>query len=319
MHEDVGSVVVQYLRDVNRIVHNISRVLPVDTARLCDIFKHRVAVDTAGRPYFANDGTYALDTLRQTVTEHNLRYSVWCLEGYARWLRRWCRLHDGLDDADRRCILRKVASTSDAHDTHGRPLYVGDVIDSSVLFGPLGMHQFSHSSIYIGGGFVAHIVLDRSSVRWGMRNPVHQALALSLPTFMCSLFTVARKCDMNIHGFVYSRTGTAQHSGVCRRGARLDIGMDCVPESYTERWTRVGCAVACTGIYGYNLPNANCQHFINSLCGGRFFSQTTHHVTFFFACMCAAVVLILFIAVAVYTYMMRRKRRSLDIRPCPRA
>lgn len=295
-----------YLHDVSQQIVKILRILPVDMARLEQIANHRVCADADGNVHFASGGEDAWHAVEQTVTKHNLRYSLWCLRSYARWLTHHLKLNPRMSVAERIRALSQVANTPDAHDTHGRPLYVGDVIDSSVLFAPLGIHQFSHSSIYLGGGFVAHTILDRSSVKWGMKNAIHQALALALPTFMCSVFTVARKCDMNVHGFVYSRTSTVREAVRKRQASHLAVGMDTVPESFEERWTRVGCAVASTGIYGYNLPRANCQHFVNSICGGQFVSQTTQRVSFFFACLCAAAILILLVCITAYTHGRRR-------------
>lgn len=309
-----------YTRELSRLHEQTRRVLPaVDGVRLDEIVRHRVkSVVGEGADVlpviFQHDASPRVheSILRRTMHAHNFGYSLTCYRQYLEWLHgRGVRAQNSAPDNWSR--LEALAALCDAHDTHGCELRPGDIVDSSVLFAPLGVHRFAHTFVYLGGGFVAHIHIDRACVKWGLRNPVHQALSLSSTGFMTCLFTVARKWDVNVHGLMFSRTHAAAHglvAGGCTRTACRERAVNRYPDTAKERWGRVATALMSTGMYGYNLVHQNCQHFVSSVCGGPFESYAAQDILSGFAAILAAAALVLLGFVVFFIRRGGGRRRS---------
>lgn len=215
----------------------------------------------------------------------NLRYAMALAEDFLRWMKRECmycsRLRDPTQctcDGYATCwsCMRLYVSGVDSHDSMATAIRPGDIVDGLLLQGQLGLYNMTHNALYLGGGFVAHVVVPRRAHMalhdrgmWGTL-----AAAFKIEEYCC-LFMISKIYDMSTYGFVLNHTA-ASADGRLRRTCHFDVdsfrGIDVVPD-LDERVIRILTAVRCMGTYPYHLVSSNCQHFENAICGSGFISQ----------------------------------------------
>lgn len=268
----------------------------------------------------------------QNISLSNLAYSLNVAHEYLEWLERallrrsasqGCSCQSHLRNGPRRqarlrllglclrcmCVLTQ---THDARDSIGIGIRPGDMIDGLLLQGQLGVYNMTHNALYLGGGFVAHVVVPRRAhVHVSERGLLGVLLAMIGARRYYCVFMISRLCDMSTFGLVLNHT-RASDDGRLRRTTLTDTlrpwGVDIVPLTDVERVVRIVTSVQCLGIYRYHLMNHNCQHFQNAIAGAGFVSQGTRDTL---AGISALVFLMLIVIAAflVYSNKHRRTRR----------
>jgi len=275
-HIEAHETRMQELRDI------ASSLLPHDPRRVHDVVFRRfhlrsdLEAERASRQRGLPWGSVPrpsemLGLSKRALSKDDLAYSERCMRDYLRWLARSLR---ALHQQGRESALHRLVTLADAHDSHGLPLYPGDVLDSSVTASYFGILSFSHQSIYLGGGFIAHAAPTRRSTQRYKSGVVASAKACFRERELSSILSVARLVDVEPRGMLTSRTAAVadgrMHAGEDASGG---VGVGVVPTCAHERALRIGTALQCTGIYGYNIGTLNCQCFINAVCGAGWVSQ----------------------------------------------
>jgi len=250
---------------------------------------------------------------RRVLTKDELTYSENCMRDYLCWLGKSVRaLHSQGWGRRQEPALHRLVKIADAHDSHGCPLRPGDVLDSSVTASYFGILGFSHQSLYLGGGFIAHAAPTRRSTQRYKSGIAAAARACFRERELSSILSVARLADVEPRGMLTSRTAAVADGRMpAGEDAYGGVGVSAVPLCSHERAVRIGTALQCTGIYGYNIGTLNCQCFINAICGAGWVSQGVRStVRMVIALGLAALVLIVLAIVFVAGATVQRRELS---------